>query len=173
MLRRVQLLMALVGCVGVLGLAGAGAASASVAHSRPAAIERVDVVAHPATAAAVAKFVLHAGIAYYVFDHYIWKPFKAGDLHGFTHAFTIGKAALAALFVYHEVKLMITDVKASKLLSFLATPITAVVAKLSALKSDITGGHLNAVNTVQSQLGAIKQQSNAKGAVIKEITHSL
>jgi hypothetical protein len=26
---------------------------------------------------------------------------------------------------------------------------------------------------VQSQLGSIKQQSNSKGAVIKEITHSL
>jgi len=173
MLRRVQLSIALVGCVGVLGLAGAGAASASIAHSRPAAIEHVDVVAHPATVAATAKFLLHAGIAYYVFDHYIWKPFKAGHLHGFTHAFTIAKAALAAVFVYHEVKLMITDVKGSKLLSFLATPITAVVAKLSSLKSEVTGGHLNALNGVQSQLGGIKQQSNSKGAVIKEITHSL
>jgi hypothetical protein len=173
MLRRVQPSVALVGCVGVLGLAGAGAASASIAHSRPAAIEHVDVVAHPATVVATTKFLLHAGIAYYVFDHYIWKQFKAGDLHGFTHAFTIAKATLAAVFVYHEVKLMITDVKASKLLSFLATPITAVVAKLAALKSDITGGHLNAMNTVQSQLGTIKEQSNSKGAVIKEITHPL
>ena len=68
---------------------------------------------------------------------------------------------------------MITDVKNSKLLSFLATPITAVVAKLKSLKSDITGGHLNALNGVQSGLGSIKQQSNAKGAVTKEITHSL
>ena len=53
------------------------------------------------------------------------------------------------------------------------SPIQAVVAKLESLKSDIAGGHLNAVNAVQSQLGSIKQQSNAKGAVIKEITHSL
>ena len=65
-----------------------------------------------------------------MFDHYIWKPFKAGDLHGFLNAFTIAKAALAAVFVYHEVKLMVTDGTASKLLSFLATPITAVVVKL-------------------------------------------
>ena len=68
---------------------------------------------------------------------------------------------------------MIADVKNSKLLSFLATPITAVVAKLGSLKSDITGSHLNAVNGVQRQLGGIKQPPNAKGAVIKEITHSL
>jgi hypothetical protein len=48
-----------------------------------------------------------------------------------------------------------------------------VVTKLESLKSDITGGHLNALNGVQSGLGSIKQQSNAKGVVIKEITHSL
>ena len=173
MLRRMQLLAALVGCTGVLCLAGAGAASASVALGRPTAIVRVEAVAHPATAVAVAKFLLHAGLAYYAFDHYIWKPFEAGHLHGFTHAFTIAKAVLAAVFVYHEVKLMAGDVKDSKLLSFLATPITAAIAKLSALKSDITGGHLNALGTAQSDLGAIKRQSNDKGYVIKEIAHSI
>ncbi|MDE3134392.1 MAG: hypothetical protein KGL15_10020 [Acidobacteriota bacterium] len=130
-------------------------------------------VAHPATVAAVVKFLAHAGAAFYVFDHFIWKPYKAGDLHGFTHKLKIAEAALAALFVYHEVKVMAGDVKDSKLLSFLATPITAAIAKLSALKSDITGGHLSALNNVQSDLGAIKAQSNAKGYVIKEITHSI
>lgn len=130
-------------------------------------------VAHPATVVAVAKFLAHAGAAFYVFDHFIWKPYKAGDLHGFTHKIKIAEAALAALFVYHEVKVMAGDVKDSKLLTFLATPITAAIAKLSALKSDITGGHLTALSTVQSDLGAIKQQSNAKGYVIKEITHSI
>ena len=161
-------------CAGTLMFAAGGSDVASAfAQNRPALVVHHDATAHAATAAATAKFLLHAGIAYYVFDHYIWKPFKAGDLHGFTHAFTIGKAVLAAVFVYHEVKLMVTDVKASKLLSFLATPITLVVAKLESLKSDITGGHLNALNGVQSGLGGIKQQSNAKGAVIKEITHSL
>ncbi len=103
------------------------------------------------------KFLLHAGIAYYVFDHYIWKPFKAGDLHGFTHAFKIAKAGFAALFVYHEVKLMIADVKSSKLLSFLATPITAVVAKLESLKSDITGGNLNASTACRA--GSVRSSS--------------
>lgn len=171
MLRRVQLLTALLACAGALMIAAG--ASASVAHRRPAAIERSHAVAHPATAVAVTKFLLHAGISYYVFDHYIYKPFKAGDLHGFTHAFTIAKAALAAVFVYHEVKLMVADVKDSKLLSFLATPITAVIAKLESLKSAITGGNLNAIGTVNSTLGAIKQQAGAKGVAIKEIVQSV
>ena len=172
--RRSQAVLAVLACAGTLMSAGGGSNVVSaLAQNRRALVVHHDATAHAATAAAVTKFVLHAGIAYYVFDHYIWKPFKAGDLHGFTHAFTIGKAALAAVFVYHEVKLMIADAKASKLLSFLATPITAVVAKLESLKSDITGGHLTAITGVQSGLGSIKQQSNAKGAVIKEITHSL
>jgi hypothetical protein len=173
-IRRSQVLLAVLACAGTLVFAaGGGDVASALAKNRPALVVHHDATARVATAAATAKFLLHAGIAYYVFDHYIWKPFRAGDLHGFTHAFTIAKAALAAVFVYHEVKLMITDVKGSKLLSFLATPITAVVAKLSSLKSEITGGHLNALNGVQSQLGGIKQQSNSKGAVIKEITHSL
>jgi hypothetical protein len=173
MVRRLQLLTALVGCVGVLAIAASASASASVAHSGPAAIVRVDALAQPATALAVTKFVLHAGIAYYVFDHYIWKPFKAGDLHGFTHAFTIAKAAVAALFVYHEVKLMAGDVKGSKTLSFLTAPIAAVITKLDSLKSAITGGNLGAISTVDGGLGSIKQQAGGKGVVIKEIVHSI
>ena len=171
MARRVQLLMALIGCVGIFAIAAN--ASASVTHTRPVAIVRVDAAARPHTALAVTKFVLHAGIAYYVFDHYIWKPFKAGDLHGFTHAFTIAKAAIAALFVYHEVKLMAEDVKGSKLLTFLTAPIAAVIAKLESLKSAITGGNLSAIGTVDSGLGSIQQQASKKGVLIKEIQHFL
>jgi hypothetical protein len=173
MVRRIQLLMALVGCVGVLGIAASASASPSIAHRRPVAIVRVHAGVRPHTTVAVAKFLVHAGIAYYVFDHYIWKPFKAGDLHGFTHAFTIGKAVLAAVFVYHEVKLMAGDVKGSKTLSFLTAPIAAVVTKLDSLKSAITGGNSGAISTVDGSLGSIESQAGAKGVVIKEIVHSL
>lgn len=173
MIRQAQLLMALIGCVGVLGVAASASASASVAHRRPVAIVRVDAAARPHTAAAVAKFLLHAGIAYYVFDHYIWKPFKAGDLHGFTHAFTIAKAVLAAVVVYHEAEDMAADVKGSKTLSFLTAPIAAVVAKLESLKSAITGGNSGAISTINGGLGSIESQAGAKGIVIKQIVQSV
>lgn len=179
-MRRLHLLTALALCVGALVASGVPAAasvpradSAALVRQLPAVLSQAEAVAHPATAAAVAKFLLHAGIAYYVFDHYIWQPFKAGHLHGFTHAFTIAKAVLAAAFVYHEVKLMAGDVKKSKLLTFLATPITLVVSKLESLKSAITGGNLNAISGAQSQLGSVKQQANGKGIAIKEIVHAL
>jgi hypothetical protein len=165
--------MVLVGCVGVLGIAASASASASASHRRPVAIVRVDAAAQPYTAVAVTKFLLHAGVAYYVFEHYIWKPCKAGDLHGFTHAFTIGKALLAAVVVYHEAKLMAGDVKGSKLLSFLSAPIAAVVTKLGSLKSAISGGNFGALSTINGALGSIQSQAGAKGVVIKQITQSV
>lgn len=171
MLRRPQLLIAVLGCVGAFAIASS--AAASVPHAKPVAIVRVEAVAHPATAVAVAKFLLHAGVAYYVFDHYIWKPWKAGDLHGFTHAFTIAKAALAAVVVYKEAKAMAGDVKDSKLLSFLAAPIATVIAKLESLKSAITGGNLAVIGTIESGLGAIQHGAGGKGVVIKEIQQAI
>jgi hypothetical protein len=173
MSRRLQILLAIVGCAGVLALVDGGAAAAARGTATPAAVVRVHAVAHPATAAAVLKFLAHAGAAYYVFEHFIWKPYKAGDLHGFTHVFTIAKAGLAALFVYHELKVMAGDVKGSKLLSFLAAPIALAVAKLSSLKSAISGGKLTAIAGVQSDLGSISQKAGSKGFVIKEIEHAL
>jgi hypothetical protein len=172
MRRRAQLLMALVGCLGALAIAASASASAAAPHSRPTAIVRVDAAARPHTAVAVTKFLLHAGIAYYVFDHYIWKPYKAGDLHGFTHAFTIGKALLAAVVVVHEVKLMAGDVKGSKLLSSLTAPIAAVSAKLGSLKSEISGNS-SALGTINGGLGSIESLAGAKGVVIKQITQSV
>jgi hypothetical protein len=173
MRRRLHLSVVLAGCLAALAIGASASATAAVPHRAPVAIVRVQAAAQPRTAAAVAKFLVHAGITYYVFDHYIWKPFKAGDLHGFTHAITIAKAAAAALIVYHEAKLMISDVKGSKTLSFLAAPITAVVAKLESLKSAVTGGNSTAINSIDSSLGSIQSQAGAKGIVIKEIAQSV
>jgi hypothetical protein len=173
MSRRVQILLAIVGCAGALAIADGAAVAASRAHATPASMVRVEAVAHPATAIAVVKFLAHAGAAYYVFDHFIWKPYKAGDLHGFTHAFTIAKAVLAALFVYEQVKAMAGDVKGSKLLSFLTAPVALAIAKLSELKSAITGGKLSVIATIESYLGSISQKAGSKGIVIKEIQHAV
>ena len=166
-------MLAIVGCAGVLAVAGGAAAAASRGQAQPAPVVRVEAVAHPATAAAVAKFLLHAGAAYYVFDHFIWKPYRAGDLHGFTHVVKIAEAAVAALFVYHEAKLMAADVKGSKTLSFLTAPVAIAVGKLSALKAGIKDGDLGSVVSMQSELGSIKQQAGHKGVVIKELEHAL
>ena len=50
--------------------------------------------------------LLHAGLAFGAFHHFIYDPIKAGDLkHPFEHKLTLIKAGLAALYVYHELKL--------------------------------------------------------------------
>ena len=68
------------------------------------------------------KFVLHAGLAFGAFHRYIYKPFRNG---GFTpplsHKAAIVKAGIAALFVYHELKIALVDARSSPLLAKLAT----------------------------------------------------
>src|SRR4051794_5328427 len=59
------------------------------------------------------KFALHAGLAFGAFHRYIYKPlkerrFSGGLLH---HKLATLKAALAAAFAYHEVKLALQDAR--------------------------------------------------------------
>jgi hypothetical protein len=172
MSRRFPSTLAVLACAGMFTFTGPGAglAAAASAHNRPALIVRHNATAHPAS---TLGFLAHAGLAYYVFDHYIYKPYKAGDLtHGFTHKLKLVEAGLAAVFVYHEMKLAITDVKGSKL-AFLAVPITALVAKLSGLGSKLGGGDTSALSGVEGDLGAIQSQAGAKGFNIKQIQHSI
>ncbi len=177
MSRCLRIQLAVFICLGVLALAGGATASARLVRADAAVAAHVAAQARPgarpASVVAAGEFLVHAGAAYYVFEHYIWTPYKAGDLHGFTHVLTIAKAGLAALFVYHEVKVMAGDIKHVKALAFLAAPVAVVIAKLGSLKSAITGGSLKPIGTVQGELGTIERQAGAKGVVIKQIVHSL
>ena len=82
----------------------------------------------------------------------------------------MAKAGLAALFVYHELKLAAENAKSSKLLRPLVAPLTAAGAKLNSLKPSITNGSVNAseIDGLNSQLGQIKSTASAKGQSIKE-----
>ncbi len=171
MRRHLRAATAVLACAGMLAVAGNAAGAASAASgSRTVIVVRHSATAH---AASTVGFLLHAGLAFYVFDHYIYQPFKAGELtHGFTHKLKLIEAAAAALFVYHEMTLAISDVKGSKL-AFLAVPITAVASKLSSLKSELGGGNTSAISGVNGSLGTIGQQSAGKGFAIKQIAHSI
>jgi hypothetical protein len=133
----VALALALTGC-GSSGSSssssagGSGAGSASTGTSTSG-------VGHFATA----KFVLHAGLAFGAFHRYIYKPFKAGDLHGFSHKLTILKAGAAGLFIYHELKLAIKDAQASPTLSKLLTPVNALADKLKTIGSGVKSGNFD------------------------------
>jgi hypothetical protein len=168
--QRYAVLLAVVGCLAASGLAGCGSRSSS--SSSPAATSASGATTSTAPIEhATAKFVLHVGLAGFAFHHWIYNPFKAGLLHPLSHPVVTAKAALAAVFVYHELKLAVADAKSSKILSALFAPVVALADKVKALGSSLTGGATDAaaINAVQAGGGQIVQAAGAKGIQIPDI----
>ena len=124
----------------------------------------------PATSFAKTKFVLHAGLAFGAFHHFIYKPYKAGKLHGFG----LVKAGLAGLFAYHETKLALTAAQSSPLLSRLLSPLTALSDKLKALGATLKGGSVDtaAIESTNTDVGVASAASSAAGQPVAESTPS-
>ena len=129
MMRRFTTPVALLCCIGVVGIAGCGSsssssssassASASTSTSGPSAASTSSGTKSLATA----KFALHAGLGFGAFHHWIYGPIKAGALkHPTAHKVALVKAGLAALFVYHELKLAAGNAKSSKLFEAFGRP---------------------------------------------------
>ncbi len=118
------------------------------------------------------KFVLHAGLAFGAFHRYIYKPFRSG---GFTpplsHKAAIVKAAVAALFVYHELKIALVDARSSPVLSKLVSPLTALQNKLSALHQSLRGGQLDStsINGANQSVSSIGSQSAQNGVSVHDL----
>lgn len=122
-----------------LVVAGCGPASshgANAAASASAApggsCQHVDTVKFDKT-----KFVLHAGLAFGAFHHFIYRPYTEHRLHG---VLALGKAGLAGLFTVHELKLAKADAESSPTLCKLVAPFDRASAALSGevdkIKSD-------------------------------------
>ncbi len=161
-------------CVLTLALAGCGASSSSSASSAGAGgtgtAAATSSVALPTT-----KFLLHAGLAFGAFHHWIYQPIRAGALrHPFSHKLALIKAGLAALFVSHELRLAVQDARASKVLKPVVAPLTAAANKLEGLKSAITGGSVNpsALDGIDSQLGQAGQAAQSAGHAIQDAVPS-
>lgn len=157
MLRRAAVLTLVLASLGG-GVAACGSSKSS--SSSPAGTTTAT------THLAKTKFVFHAALAFGAFHHYIYKPARAGELtHPLAHKLTAAKAAVAALFTYHELKLAAQDVKSSALLSKLFAPITIVAAKIRALENSIKGGHTSTSNVegVNSSLASIKSTAASNG----------
>jgi hypothetical protein len=131
------------------GPSGSAAASSSAAPG--AGCQQVGSVSFDKT-----KFVLHAGLAFGAFHHFIYKPYKANTLHGFA---ALAKAGVAGLFTVHELKLAKADAESSPTLCHLAAPFDKASATLSGVIGRIRSGKAtsqdlegadNDVNTVQS-----------------------
>ena len=152
----------------MLALAAAGCGSSSSSSSSSAAAAG----SSPATSSTpnvghllTVKFVLHAGLAFGAFHRYLYKPFKAGAFSGgvFKHKLTVVKAGLAALFVYHELKLAVKDAQASPKLSKLVAPLTALADKIKAIGSSVKSGKPDA-SSLSSANGDITSVSGLASA---------
>jgi hypothetical protein len=152
-----------------LAIAGCGSSSSSSAGQAPAGSGGTTST----TKFAKTKFVLHAGLAFGAFHRWIYKPAKAGELsHPLEHKLTTLKAALAAAFVYHELKLALADAQADPTLSKLVAPITALQNKFHDLVGSVKSGGASAgdVAGLDGLISSIKDQAAGAGQSITEQT---
>jgi hypothetical protein len=164
--------VAVIAVLGLAGLTACGSSSSSSSSANGSAPATTSQTSFPKT-----KFLLHAGLAFGAFHHFVYKPFKAGDLTGgglFSHKLTKVKAGLAGLFAYHEVKLALEAAKSSPLLTRLLSPLTALSDRLKALGSQLKGGTVDsaAIEGANTQVGLAGAASQAAGAPVSEATPS-
>jgi hypothetical protein len=155
--------------VGLVALAGCGSSSSSSSAPASGAGSSTTSTTHFAKT----KFVFHAGLAFGAFHRWIYKPAKAGTLrHPFEHPLTAAKAAVAAAFVYHELKLALDDAQASPTLSKLVAPITALQNKIHGLAGSVKSGGASAgdASSLDSAISSIKGQAASAGQPITEQT---
>ncbi|MGH3784265.1 MAG: hypothetical protein ACRDRO_27505 [Pseudonocardiaceae bacterium] len=159
---RTRVLLIGIVLVGLVSAAGCGPSSSSSAAKSTsttavpgAPCQQVGSVNFDKT-----KFVLHAGLGFGAFHHFIYAPYKAGNLHGLG---ALAKAGLAGLFTVHELKLAKADAESSPTLCHLAAPFDKATAAISSSTSKIKSGKAssqdiegmnNDVNTVQSGAAA-------------------
>ncbi|MDQ6806957.1 MAG: hypothetical protein M3065_18810 [Actinomycetota bacterium] len=122
------------------------------------------------------KFLLHAGLAFGAFHRYIYKPLKAGEFaHPLSHKAAIAKAAVAAAFVIHELKIARMDAQASPVLSKLFSPLTALAGSLAAVGTSLKNNtpDVSSIGSVNSAIDGIKSTASSAGATIKEASPTL
>ena len=159
MLRRPAALFGVVACIGSVGLAGCGKKSSSSSSKAP-----------PTTDVAKAKFLIHAGLAFGAFDHFIYRPLQSGVAGGpLSHKLAVTQAAPAALFISNDLTLAATDVKGSRELGGLFSPLTGVANMMLALRTQFLRGTYDpaGINSTNASLARVKSASAAMGAPIE------
>jgi hypothetical protein len=158
------------------GAAGCGSKSKSNTSSQGANAN--GAATQPATTGAAGsqlrfaktKFVLHAGLGFGAFHRYIYKPFKARKLGGglFKNKAAKIKAAVAAAFAYHELRLALNAARGSKILSKALAPLLALQTKLGSMRTSLKRGDTSQVPSANSALDSASSASKAAGAPIQD-----
>ena len=158
-----------------------GMAAPSVTGRAQAAVSGAavhSVVLHPA-AAHVAKgriaFVIHAGIAFFLF-HHVYKLYKQGYYRGF-HPIRWTKAAAEVLLGVHEVRKALDSANNSnsKILHTLAKPLNLLYAKMNGLRSNINSGNFSAsqFSSIDSNVLNFEHQAAQNGLPVVESVSGL
>jgi hypothetical protein len=146
--------------------AGAGTATTTTAATS-AACQHVGTVTFDKT-----KFVLHAGLAYGAFHHFVYSKLKSG-------AFASGasgrvrnliEAGLAGAFTVHELKLAKQDAESSPTLCKVVAPFDEATAALSGMSSRLRSGDASSteVDQVNSTLTSVGQKAASAGVSIPD-----
>jgi hypothetical protein len=163
-MRATSLLLAIVLSVAVIAGCGSGGSSSTAGAGATSSTST--------THFAKTKFVLHAGLAFGAFHRYIYKPYKEGKFSGglLHHKLATIKAALAAAFAYHEVKLALQDARSSKLLSRALSPLLALQTKLGGLESGLKHGNVDAgaITSANTDAGQTSQAGAKAGQPIRD-----
>jgi hypothetical protein len=110
-------------------------------------------------------------LAFGAFHRYIYKPFRAGRFssgqHGRLLAFV--KAAAAALFIKHEVRLAAQDARANPTLCrAIAAPLRSFYDGIIGIGSRIRNGDTSGIDNAQDSAGGVSSASSSQGVPIQE-----
>lgn len=154
--------LALLLVLGVLALSGCGTKTVTSTGANG----QVTTQTVPNVHFAKTKFVLHLGLAFGAFHRYIYKPLRQGGFHrgASGRIASFAKAAAAALFVLHEVKLAREDALSDDHLRPLVNRIDALTAKIGGLGSALKSGTASAASLAGSA-GAVNALGSASGAL--------
>lgn len=154
-------------CIAALALAGCGSSSSSSSTSRT--MTQRTVTRSASTSVPTAKFLLHMGLAFGAFHHFIYSPVRSGAItHPLSHPMTVVQAGLAALFISHELNLAAQDAQSSRAMRPVTAPLTAAVGRLRALKSSITSGSFSL-----SDLQGVATDMNRVAALARSAGHTI
>jgi hypothetical protein len=145
------------GCGPTSSSSAAGPSSTNASAVPGAACQQVGSVNFDKT-----KFVLHAGLAFGAFHHFLYAPYKAGNLHGFA---ALAKAGLAGLFTVHELKVAKADAESSPTLCHLAAPFDKASAAISSSMSQIKSGKMSNqdIEGLNNDVNAVQRGAQADG----------
>jgi hypothetical protein len=121
------------------------------------------------------RFLAHLGVAYFVFHHWVMKPYEQGAFAGGAPHRTAAlvKGGVALLFAVHEVRVSEKIAHNSKdpLLQKLDAGLAGLTSSFASVGERMKSGQFNAGDLQQltTQTGSLQSTAQANGTTIKDV----